>query len=87
MEEAARLALPSRRLVNHPAAQATEGWGMPEAAKPLLPKRWSKLVTATTAFGHGFAVQRLGAHMAVAGAEKKTGQGQPLTRRAKPGGP
>lgn len=32
---------------------------VPESAKPLLPKRWSKLVTATAAFGHGFAVQPL----------------------------
>jgi cell division protein FtsI (penicillin-binding protein 3) len=32
---------------------------MPESAKPLLPRRWSKLVTATAAFGHGFAVQPL----------------------------
>ncbi len=32
---------------------------MPESAKPLLPARWSKLATATAAFGHGFAVQPL----------------------------
>jgi cell division protein FtsI (penicillin-binding protein 3) len=32
---------------------------VPESAKPLLPKHWSKLVTATAAFGHGFAVQPL----------------------------
>ena len=32
---------------------------VPESARPLLPKRWSKLVTATAAFGHGFAVQPL----------------------------
>jgi cell division protein FtsI (penicillin-binding protein 3) len=32
---------------------------VPESAKPLLPKRWSKLATATAAFGHGFAVQPL----------------------------
>ncbi|CAN5151809.1 penicillin-binding protein 2 [soil metagenome] len=32
---------------------------VPESAKPLLPARWSKLVTATAAFGHGFAVQPL----------------------------
>jgi cell division protein FtsI (penicillin-binding protein 3) len=32
---------------------------LPETAKPLLPSRWSKLVTATAAFGHGFAVQPL----------------------------
>ena len=30
---------------------------LPEAAKPLLPKRWGKLVTVTASFGHGFAVQ------------------------------
>src|SRR4029079_7036749 len=30
---------------------------VPESAKPLLPPRWGKLVTATAAFGHGFAVQ------------------------------
>ena len=40
---------------------------LPEAAKPLLPKRWSKLVTATTAFGHGFAVQPLQGAAVVAG--------------------
>ena len=32
---------------------------IPEAAAPLLPKRWSKLATVTAAFGHGFAVQPL----------------------------
>ena len=32
---------------------------LPESARPLLPRRWSKLVTATAAFGHGFAVQPL----------------------------
>ncbi len=32
---------------------------LPEAAAPLLPKRWSKLATVTAAFGHGFAVQPL----------------------------
>jgi cell division protein FtsI (penicillin-binding protein 3) len=32
---------------------------LPETAKPLLPSRWSKLATATAAFGHGFAVQPL----------------------------
>ena len=32
---------------------------VPESAKPLLPKQWSTLATATAAFGHGFAVQPL----------------------------
>ena len=32
---------------------------VPESAKPLLPKQWSKLSSATAAFGHGFAVQPL----------------------------
>ncbi len=32
---------------------------VPETAKPLLPKRWSRLASATAAFGHGFAVQPL----------------------------
>ena len=32
---------------------------LPESAKPLLPRQWSKLATATAAFGHGFAVQPL----------------------------
>jgi cell division protein FtsI (penicillin-binding protein 3) len=32
---------------------------LPESAKPLLPRHWSKLATATAAFGHGFAVQPL----------------------------
>jgi len=40
---------------------------LPEAARPLLPKRWSKLVTATAAFGHGFAVQPLQGAAVVAG--------------------
>ena len=40
---------------------------LPEAAKPLLPKRWSKLATATAAFGHGFAVQPLQGAAVVAG--------------------
>jgi cell division protein FtsI (penicillin-binding protein 3) len=40
---------------------------LPESAKPLLPKRWSKLATATAAFGHGFAVQPLQGAAVVAG--------------------
>ncbi len=32
---------------------------LPESAKPLLPRTWSKLSSATAAFGHGFAVQPL----------------------------
>ncbi len=32
---------------------------VPETAKPLLPKNWGKLASATAAFGHGFAVQPL----------------------------
>ncbi len=32
---------------------------LPESAKPLLPRKWSKLTTATAAFGSGFAVQPL----------------------------
>jgi cell division protein FtsI (penicillin-binding protein 3) len=32
---------------------------IPEAAAPILPTRWSKITTATAAFGHGFAVQPL----------------------------
>ena len=32
---------------------------LPENAKPILPARWGRLVTATAAFGHGFAVQPL----------------------------
>jgi cell division protein FtsI (penicillin-binding protein 3) len=40
---------------------------LPEAAKPLLPQRWSKISTVTAAFGHGFAVQPLqGASVAAA---------------------
>ncbi len=32
---------------------------VPESAKPLLPRHWSKLASSTAAFGHGFAVQPL----------------------------
>ncbi|MFO1089163.1 MAG: penicillin-binding protein 2 [Hyphomicrobiales bacterium] len=32
---------------------------LPEAARPLLPHRWSKISTVTAAFGHGIAVQPL----------------------------
>lgn len=32
---------------------------VPESAKPLLPRNWSRLSSATAAFGHGFAVQPL----------------------------
>lgn len=32
---------------------------IPESAKPLLPRHWSRIATATAAFGHGFAVQPL----------------------------
>ena len=40
---------------------------LPESAKPLLPKRWGKLASATAAFGHGFAVQPLQGAAVVAG--------------------
>jgi cell division protein FtsI (penicillin-binding protein 3) len=40
---------------------------VPETAKPLLPKKWGKLVSATAAFGHGFAVQPLQGLSVVAG--------------------
>jgi cell division protein FtsI (penicillin-binding protein 3) len=40
---------------------------IPESAKPILPPRWGKLVTATAAFGHGFAVQPLQGASVVAG--------------------
>lgn len=40
---------------------------VPESAKPLLPAHWGKLVTATAAFGHGFAVQPLQGISVVAG--------------------
>jgi cell division protein FtsI (penicillin-binding protein 3) len=32
---------------------------VPETARPLLPRKWGKLASATAAFGHGFAVQPL----------------------------
>ena len=32
---------------------------VPESARPLLPRIWNKLASATAAFGHGFAVQPL----------------------------
>ncbi len=32
---------------------------LPESAKPLLPRRWSTIASATASFGHGFAVQPL----------------------------
>jgi cell division protein FtsI (penicillin-binding protein 3) len=40
---------------------------LPESAKPLLPRNWSKLATATAAFGHGFAVQPLQGISVIAG--------------------
>ena len=40
---------------------------LPESARPLLPRRWSKLATATAAFGHGFAVQPLQGAAVIAG--------------------
>ena len=40
---------------------------LPESARPLLPKRWSKLATAQVAFGQGFAVQPLQGASVVAG--------------------
>jgi cell division protein FtsI (penicillin-binding protein 3) len=40
---------------------------LPESAKPLLPKRWSRIASATAAFGHGFAVQPLQGAAVVAG--------------------
>ncbi|MBI2717527.1 MAG: penicillin-binding protein 2 [Rhizobiales bacterium] len=40
---------------------------LPESARPLLPRRWSRLTEATAAFGHGFAVQPLQGAAIVAG--------------------
>jgi cell division protein FtsI (penicillin-binding protein 3) len=40
---------------------------LPESARPLLPKHWSKLASATASFGHGFAVQPLQGLAVVAG--------------------
>ena len=40
---------------------------VPETARPLLPRQWGKLVSATAAFGHGFAVQPLQGLSVVAG--------------------
>ena len=40
---------------------------LPESARPLLPRHWSKLATATAAFGHGFAVQPMQGASVVAG--------------------
>lgn len=40
---------------------------LPESARPLLPKRWGRLASATAAFGHGFAVQPLQGAAVVAG--------------------
>jgi len=40
---------------------------LPESARPLLPARWSKVASATAAFGHGFAVQPLQGAAVVAG--------------------
>ncbi len=40
---------------------------LPESARPLLPKRWGRLASATAAFGHGFAVQPLQGLSVVAG--------------------
>lgn len=40
---------------------------VPETARPLLPKHWSRIASATAAFGHGFAVQPLQGLSVVAG--------------------
>lgn len=40
---------------------------LPESARPLLPRRWSRIASATAAFGHGFAVQPLQGAAVVAG--------------------
>jgi cell division protein FtsI (penicillin-binding protein 3) len=40
---------------------------LPESARPLLPKRWSRIASATAAYGHGFAVQPLQGAAVVAG--------------------
>ncbi len=40
---------------------------LPEAARPLLPRRWTKIASVTASFGHGFAVQPLQGLAVVAG--------------------
>lgn len=37
---------------------------LPEVARPILPKRWSDLVTVTVSFGHGISVSPLATAMA-----------------------
>lgn len=37
---------------------------LPEVARPILPKRWSDLVTVTVSFGHGMSVSPLATAMA-----------------------
>lgn len=39
---------------------------LPESARPLIPKDWAEISTATVAFGHGIAVTPLQATMAIA---------------------
>jgi len=39
---------------------------LPESARPLLPRRWSTIASATASFGHGFAVQPLQGAMVAA---------------------
>jgi len=41
LERAARLSLSSRRVLNHPPAQAVEGWGVPAPTTALLRRRLS----------------------------------------------
>jgi hypothetical protein len=41
LERAARLSLTSRRVLNHPPAQAVEGWGVPAPTTRLLRRRLS----------------------------------------------
>ncbi len=59
---------------------------MPESAKPLLPRRWSKLVTATAAFGHGFAVQPLQGISVIGGFLNDGNSHSPNLHQARPGG-
>ncbi len=50
---------------------------VPESARPLLPKHWSKIATATAAFGHGFAVQPLQGISVVGGLLNNGSMAQP----------
>lgn len=70
LDRAARLVLTGRRVVNHPAAQAVEGWGVPANTTPLLRRRLTAVAPVSPAVPQAAGLARRAARPAAAAAPR-----------------